>query len=241
MSPDTEKVEKLKSIENWPKWSFQMKIILSSLELFGIVQDVNKLPVRIENELEGVFNTRVAEWRKKDMQAQQMIITTVEDQPLTILMSCESSAQMWSKLVGIYDQKGDLSIHLVQQAFYKYEMRSNEDMATNIARIEEIANRLRRLGEEISESMVIRKVLMSLPESYWSFVTAWESTTQADRTLNNLISRLLIEESRRIIVCLDLNDKINSIENNFEENYGNNLIENNILSGSEVDETGNDL
>ena len=178
MSPDTEKVEKLKSIENWPKWSFQMKIILSSLELFGIVQDVDKLPVRIENELEGVFNTRVAEWRKKDMQAQRMIITTVEDQPLTILMSCESSAQMWSKLVGIYDQKGDLSIHLVQQAFYKYEMRSNEDMATNIARIEEIANRLRRLGEEISESMVITKVLMSLPESYGSFVTAWESTTQ---------------------------------------------------------------
>ena len=200
MSPDTEKVEKLKSIENWPKWSFQMKIILSSLELFGIVQDVDKLPVRIENELEGVFNTRVAERRKKDMQAQRMIITTVEDQPLTILMSCESSAQMWSKLVGIYDQKGDLSIHLVQQAFYKYEMRSNEDMATNIARIEEIANRLRRLGEEISESMVITKVLMSLPESYGSFVTAWESTTQADRTLNNLISRLLIEESRRIIV-----------------------------------------
>ena len=59
--------------------------------------------------------------------------------------------------------------------------------------------------------------------------------------MNNLISRLLIEESRRIIVCLDSNDKINSIENNFEENYGNNLIENNTLSGSEVDETGNYL
>lgn len=40
------------------------------------------------------------------------------------------------------------------------------------------------------------KILVTLPENYKSFVTAWESTSVADKTIENLTSRFLLEEMR---------------------------------------------
>lgn len=40
------------------------------------------------------------------------------------------------------------------------------------------------------------KILMSLPEGYGHFVSAWESTSDERQMLDNLIARLLVEEER---------------------------------------------
>lgn len=52
------------------------------------------------------------------------------------------------------------------------------------------------MGEDISERFVITKVLMSLPNTYKHFVSAWESAPDEKQTLDNLVARLLIEEER---------------------------------------------
>lgn len=52
------------------------------------------------------------------------------------------------------------------------------------------------LGEQISDSLIMTKILMTLPSSYRYFVSAWESSPSNERTLVNLTSRITIEESR---------------------------------------------
>ena len=52
------------------------------------------------------------------------------------------------------------------------------------------------MGKEISDSMIITKVLMTLPASYRHFVSAWESAPAGERKLDNLKTRLMTEESR---------------------------------------------
>ena len=37
---------------------------------------------------------------------------------------------------------------------------------------------------------------MTLPQEFSHFHSAWESSTKADRTMENLLSRLMVEESR---------------------------------------------
>lgn len=44
--------------------------------------------------------------------------------------------------------------------------------------------------------MIITKILMSLPENLKHFVSAWESTASENQTLENLTSRLMLEEER---------------------------------------------
>ena len=69
-------------------------------------------------------------------------------------------------------------------------------MSLFISKVQELQNNLKQLGEEISDKFVMTKILMSLPEGYGHFVSAWESTSDERQTIDNLIARLLVEEER---------------------------------------------
>lgn len=69
-------------------------------------------------------------------------------------------------------------------------------MSVFLSKIQEIQNQLKQLGEEISDKFAITKVLMSLPDEYKHFVSAWESAPEDKQTFDNLVTRLLIEEER---------------------------------------------
>ena len=70
------------------------------------------------------------------------------------------------------------------------------EMAVFISKVEELQCQLKQLGEEISDSQVISKILNSLPSKYSHFHSAWDSTYQKEQTLDNLTHRLLSEERR---------------------------------------------
>ncbi|XP_059055427.1 uncharacterized protein LOC131849376 [Achroia grisella] len=57
-------------------------------------------------------------------------------------------------------------------------------------------NTLKQLGENVSDKLVITKILMTLPDEYRHFVSAWESAPDDKQTIDNLVARLLIEEER---------------------------------------------
>ncbi|CAG9571437.1 unnamed protein product [Danaus chrysippus] len=62
--------------------------------------------------------------------------------------------------------------------------------------MQELQCQLKQMGEEISEKLIITKILMSLPEEYKHFISAWESASDDKQTLDNLVARLLNEEQR---------------------------------------------
>lgn len=57
---------------------------------------------------------------------------------------------------------------------------------------------------EISDDMLITKIIMTLPVEYRHFVSAWESSADDQRSLVNLTNRLMIEESRMALNDLSL-------------------------------------
>lgn len=69
-------------------------------------------------------------------------------------------------------------------------------MATHITRIRDISHKLSLLGEPISQKMVMTKIIMTLPTSLNYFSAAWESIPPAVRTVDNLVARLIMEETR---------------------------------------------
>ena len=103
---------------------------------------------------------------------------------------------MWSKLLCLYEFKSESSIHLIQQQFYELRMSSDDIIETFIAKVEENAEMLKDLKEPISNKMIITKVLMSVPSGYNDFISAWESTPEQNRTLEDLTNRLILEQSR---------------------------------------------
>lgn len=59
-----------------------------------------------------------------------------------------------------------------------------------------MSHRLKSLNQDIDEKIIVFKILVTLPEKYKYFVSAWESMPTPDKTLTNLTARLIVEESR---------------------------------------------
>ncbi|XP_011699207.1 PREDICTED: zinc finger CCHC domain-containing protein 3-like [Wasmannia auropunctata] len=113
-------------------------------------------------------------------------------------MSCKTAHDMWVKITSIFQRDNEQQKCTLFQNFFSFEFDKNVDIATNIGKLRNLAVRLKGLDNEINDNiMLMSKILSILPEEFRYFTSAWESTVKEDRTLENLISRLLAEESRR--------------------------------------------
>lgn len=95
---------------------------------------------------------------------------------------------MWAKLKCVYEQKS--------LKFFTFEKKPTESISTYIAKLQELAQQLHDLGEEVSEKMLITKILLALPPEMSYFQSAWDSTAEDKKTLNQLCTRLMMEENR---------------------------------------------
>lgn len=180
---------KLEGTSNWNIWKFQTIVLLRSQ---GLLEVTDGSSVKPEAAVEK------AAWEKKDAKAQSWLVTRMSESVMMHIITCTTSAEMWRKLASVYEQKSETSIHIIQQRFFQYKYEEGTAMSTFLSKIEELRNQLKQMGEDISEKFVITKVLMSLPDTYKHFVSAWESAPDDKQTLDNLVARLLIEEERII-------------------------------------------
>lgn len=170
--------------DNWTTWKFQAQIALKAKSLYSMVTGEY---IRTQANAE--------EWDRKDAKAQEILVVRLDEKPMHHVLSCNSAREMWEKLSSIYEHQSTVSVHLLQQKFFSLEYK-NCSVADFISQLEDIRGQLKHLGEELSEKMIITKILMSLPESLKHFVSAWESTPIDKQSLTELTSRLLVEEER---------------------------------------------
>ena len=191
MDSESIKIDKLQSIEQWSCWKFQVKIILKANDLWDIVSGATQ-----EEMTEAMFDTELKRHSRNDSKAQKIIVISMGHEPMLHIVNCKYACDMWEKLESVYEQKSKTSIHLLQQRFYSFSKEPEDSMALHISNLEKIVQQLKDLGESVSDSMVITKILMTLPSNYNHFYSAWESTHVENQTLNNLTARLMMEESR---------------------------------------------
>uniref|UniRef100_A0ABD2WS01 CCHC-type domain-containing protein n=1 Tax=Trichogramma kaykai TaxID=54128 RepID=A0ABD2WS01_9HYME len=120
----------------------------------------------------------------------------MEKQPMMLILNCETAKEMWDKLQAVYESKNELSMHALQQKWFSLKKDPSDDIATHIAKIEDLCCSLKAMIKPVSSSMMLTKIIMTLPKEYNHFVSAWESVTNERKTIENLTSRLIMEEVR---------------------------------------------
>lgn len=198
------KISKLADAKDWTLWKMQVKVVLRSQEVFGVVDKTEKEPV-LKSGADGAAITKheeeKKEWLKKDLKAQSVILTSIEKQPSTHIINCKTACEMWDKLHIVFEQKSETSIDLLYEKFFALSKESGDDMASFISKVEEIAQQLSDLGEKIPERMVMTRIIKVLPPTYNHFHSAWESTVDNKKNLIELRNRLMTEEKR--LQCQD--------------------------------------
>jgi len=180
-----------------------MTVIINAADIFDIVTRKSKKPVltksssETEDDARKRYGVDYSVWKKADNKAQKYIVTSVDEQPLLFIMNCETAKEMWDKLLSIYEQKSATSISLLQEKFYSYVMDAVDSMAGHISKLENLSKQLAQSGEPISDSILMTKILMTLPDTYKHFYSVWDSMSSENKTFTNLTSRLMVEESRQ--------------------------------------------
>ena len=96
-----------------------------------------------------------------------------------------SVKEVWDKLKNMYegDEKfKQVNLQLHREKFENMKMKESENFVSYLLRVDEIINSITRLWEEVNESMIVQKVLRSLPLRYDAKV----STKEESRDLTKL-------------------------------------------------------
>lgn len=186
---DLNQVVRLSDKDNFEIWKFQVDILLKSSGLYDVIDGTNQLS-------ECTTNEERAKWEKADAKAQRVLTTTITKSCVLHVMNCKNSKEMYAKLTNIYEGEVEQRKCRLMQEFFCYTYKKGTNMATFLSELENVAVNLKTVNNNIDDEILTSKILSTLPEQCKYFASAWESTAKIDKTLANLKSRLLIEESR---------------------------------------------
>ena len=137
----------------------------------------------------------IAAWHTKDILSRGYLIATIEAQQQRSLINCTTANQMWVRLSAQYLRNAVENRHVLQARFFEYRYKPDHDIMSHVTEVETMATELADVGAPVDAISIMTKIICTLPPSYRSFITAWDSVPFDERTMALLTSRLLKEES----------------------------------------------
>lgn len=168
-------------------WKFQITRLFIANGLLGIVDGTKEKP-------EAVAERNV--WERENAKAMFVISSTMEAKQLKSLIICETANEMWKKLAKIHEQRSASNKLVLNQRYHEYRIASGDSVVEHFTKVQNLAQQLRNIGQNIDDVSVMAKILGSLPPKYNAFRTAWDSVDEERQTLDNLMERLIKEESQ---------------------------------------------
>ncbi|XP_071576174.1 cytochrome P450 4C1-like isoform X3 [Temnothorax nylanderi] len=136
-------------------------------------------------------------WLKADRQARATIGLLVEDDQLRYIRDTNSAKEAWTALQS-YHQKASLTNQVfLFKKICSIKLSENGDMESHLNAMLNSVDQLTALGEALKDKMVIAMLLCSLPESYNTLITALETRSEDELTIELVKGKLLDEDRRR--------------------------------------------
>lgn len=189
LNDDIKTIEKLAKAEDFDMWKFHVLIIMKSENLYGLLDGSDELKETMSAE-------QKKEWHRSDAKAQRIILMSIAKEAKLHVTTCGTAYEMYKKLSAVYEKTQDQQKCTVLQEFFGLKYNKQDGLSVHVSKIQSIAFKLNNMKAGVDEAMVMSKILNTLPDEYRYFSSAWESATPSERTLDNLISRLLCEEVR---------------------------------------------
>lgn len=172
--------------ENYQVWKFKVELLLIKEDLWDQVN--SDVPQNEEMR---------AQWVKNDNKARAIIGLLVEDSQLLHIRKATTAKEVWNALKN-YHEKSTLTskVYLLRQIC---NLKLSEDgcMETHVNTMLGLVEKLTALGEELVDHLIVAMLLSSLPESYGTLITALESRSETELTLDLVKGKLLDEYKRR--------------------------------------------
>ena len=137
----------------------------------------------------------------KGFKALTAIHSSVSDTIFTRIMACKTAKEAWDKLQEEFQGSSrtkQMQVLNLRREFEFLKMKENESIKDFTTRLLNVVNQIRFLGEQLSDTRIVEKVLVALPERFESKISSLEeSRNLSEITLTDLVNTLQATEQRR--------------------------------------------
>ncbi|XP_043705482.1 uncharacterized protein LOC122655345 [Telopea speciosissima] len=165
---------------NYAFWQIRMETFLKALgfDIWMLVK--NGYTPAIEPITEPAVEKKKFE---NDSKANNALLSGLVDSKFVRVMGCEFAKDVWDKLKSVHE--GDAKIKEAKLQHYRAQfeglkMSEKEIVEAYLLRVNETVNSIRAHGEKLKETVVVKRVLRSLPAKYNPKVSAIEEAKDLD-------------------------------------------------------------
>jgi hypothetical protein len=176
-------------------WKVRMRTYLMALgaDVWDVVETGYIKPVVLaskDDKLEFSFNA-------KGMNA---ILNGLAEAEFVKVMHLQTAKEMWDKLISSYEgneKVKDAKLQTFRLKFEQLKMNEDETVSKYFLRVEELVNSMKGLGEKFEESLLVQKILRSLPDKFNPKVSAIEELNDLKTlSIDQLLGTLTAYEMR---------------------------------------------
>ena len=185
--------------EHYDHWCVKMKTIFRSKELWEYVEEGYEEPEATDGLNDQQLKS-LKEHRKKDARALSYIQQGVSPDIFSRIMGADSAMEAWEILQKEF--KGNVKVKNVtlqtlRRELENLKMSDSESVQDYYTKITKIVNEMKTFGEQISDSRIVEKVLVSLPQKFDSMVSIIEETKDiTSLSVQELMGSLKAHEKR---------------------------------------------
>lgn len=187
-------VDKLEGEGNWISWKFDINL---QITLHGVEDHVTGVA---QQPKDGEEPKSFKLYHEKESIARYLIGSTVGREPKQHILTCKSAKEMWDTLHAVYEQKNERRLDLLYCELFTYKKLPEDSIATHVSKLQRLYTQLnlelKNEGSTLPQSLLLNRILNTLPVNYLEFKNAWESVPASDRNVTTLMERLRLHEQR---------------------------------------------
>ncbi|XP_063544855.1 uncharacterized protein LOC134753025 [Cydia strobilella] len=172
-------------------------------KLQGIVKGVETVSVPPSHDAPAAetesYQKKLIKYEERDSLLQCVIGCSVSAEPKRHILTAKSGKEMWDNLHSVYEQKNERRLDLLYCQLFTYTKDEADDIAMHVSKLHTLWQQLNdELKEEgaLPQSLLMNRILNTLPSAYLEFKNAWESVPKDNRNISTLMERLRLHEQR---------------------------------------------
>ncbi|KAE8729670.1 receptor-like protein 12-like [Hibiscus syriacus] len=188
--------------ENYQVWAIRMESYLEANDIWEAVEeDYEITPLPANPTVAQIKNHKKKRQRKS--KAKSCLFNVVSATIFTRIMTLKSAKEIWDFLKTEYEDNEKIKGMRVLNLIREYEMqrmKESETIKEYSDRLLSIVNQVRLLSKEVSDSRIVQKILVTIPERFESTISSLEiSKDVSSITLAELLNALQAQEQRRLM------------------------------------------
>lgn len=163
--------------DNYQIWAVKIKSYLVASDLWDMVED-DLVPELYEDPT--IIEMRAyRDAVKRRSKVLTCIHSSVSDAVFTKIMTCETTKEVWDALKVAFQgnhRTRQMQVLDLRREFELLRMKDTENIKEYCDRLLNVVNKIRLIGEQLPDSRVVEKILVSLPERFQAKISSLEDS-----------------------------------------------------------------